>query len=241
MSLLRELTEPFFQYVCRLNRVARAGGKSIDRETVRSDLLTVMDEMKQTASQRPEVAEQYAKVRMPLVFFADFMIKEGPLPFAREWRELAKDEGEHAGDEKFFDLLEETLEEQGRAADERLLIFYECLGLGFTGYYTGQPEQVRTFMRQLSARVRSFIDLDDTVQVTPEAYENVDTSDLVEPPGKKMVGIGIVLLGLTIVTFAANIAFYIVASGDLKDAVNNVVERLEGDGDSGDDGEREDG
>jgi cytochrome bd-type quinol oxidase subunit 1 len=41
-----------------------------------------------------------------------------------------------AGDEKFFDLLEETLNDSSEDASERLAVYYTCLGLGFMGMYT---------------------------------------------------------------------------------------------------------
>lgn len=222
MSLLLELCEPFFQFICRLNRSARKGA-DIDAGAVEADLKAILKEMEQTASSRPEVLSQFEKIRMPLIFFADYMIKESNLPFAYDWQELGKAEGEHAGDEKFFDLLEDTLAEDSELASERLLVFYQCLGLGFTGFYAGQPDYLRRTMKQISGRIRKHIDLSDASLVCPEAYENVDQSDLIEPPAKKMVGTGLVVFGLIIVLFVTFIVLFITSQAELGQALDQII------------------
>jgi len=222
MSLLLELTEPFFQFICRLNRSSRKGAE-IDAPSVRADLLEILKEMEQTASTRHEVLAQYEKVRMPLIFFADYMIKESSLPFADEWNELGKEEGEHAGDEKFYDLLEETLSDESESATERLLVFYQCLGLGFTGFYAGQPDYLRRLMKQISGRIRKYVDLSDSTLVCPEAYENVDLSDLVEPPARRMVGTGLLVAGLCVVVFVTFIVLFITSQAELGGALDAIV------------------
>lgn len=222
MSLL-VVCEPIFQYVCRLNRSARKGGQ-IDPVSVRNSILTIMEEAEKTAGTDPDLMAQYEKVKMPLLFFIDYMIKESALPFADSWDEIAREYGEHAGDEKFYDLLDETLEENNPAANERLSVFYTCLGLGFTGFYTGQPEYLRRKMTEISGRIRQMMDIDETIPLCPEAYEHVDTSDLIEPPAKKLVGIGILMVGMIIVVFIVNITMFLDSKGELGDSLDSIIE-----------------
>lgn len=222
MSLL-VVCEPIFQYVCRLNRSARKGGQ-IDPVSVRNSILTIMEEAEKTAGTDPDLMAQYEKVKMPLLFFIDYMIKESALPFADSWDEIAREYGEHAGDEKFYDLLDETLEENNPAANERLSVFYTCLGLGFTGFYTGQPEYLRRKMTEISGRIRLMMDIDETIPLCPEAYEHVDTSDLIEPPAKKLVGIGILMVGMIIVVFIVNITMFLDSKGELGDSLDSIIE-----------------
>ncbi len=220
MTLL-EVCEPWFQYICRLSRSARKGGQ-FDAMTVRGDLKSLMEEMKNRAASSGELATQFEKVRLPLIFFADFMIKESDLPFAREWTELAREDGEHAGDEKFFDMLDETLADKSTQASERLAIYYSCIGLGFTGFYTGQPEYLRKTMTEMSSRIRDKIDLSDSSRICPEAYEHVNTADLIQPPGAKLVGIVIGFVGLIIVLFIANIMLFQQSRSDLGNALEAI-------------------
>lgn len=226
---LAELCEPFFQYVCRLNRSARKGA-SIDMTSVRSEILATLEKIEKTAASRPDLTTQFEKVKMPLIFFADYMIKESNLPFARDWREIQRDYNEHAGDEKFFDLLDETLKDRSAAANERLAIFYTCIGLGFQGFYQGQPEFLRKTMTEISGRIRDQMDLDDRARITPEAYENVDTSNLVQPPGAKILGISIALVGLILVLTATSITLFMKSRSELGDALRAVIGHVESPG-----------
>lgn len=223
MTLL-ELCEPLFQYVCRLNRSARKGG-SYEPTRVRAEIDALFEETKAKAAADPNLTAQYDKVLMPLVFLVDFMIKESALPFARQWKEIAYEYNELAGDEKFFDLLDETLADPSQAATERLAIYYTCMGLGFTGWYTGQPEYLRKKQLEISARIRTMMDVDQAQRICPEAYEHVDTSDLIQPPGMKLLGIFLALVGMTIVMFVANFFLFRTTSSDLQEALRRIIRR----------------
>ena len=223
MSLL-VVCEPVFQYVCRLNRSARKGGQ-IDSVSVRNSVLTILEDAEKTAGTDPDLLAQFEKIKMPLLFFIDYMIKESTLSFADSWDEITREYGEHAGDEKFYDLLDETLEENTPAANERLSVFYTCLGLGFTGFYTGQPEYLRRKMTEISGRIRQMMDIDETIPLCPEAYEHVDTSDLIEPPAKKLVGIGILMVGMILVVFAVIITRFVQSKSDLGKSLDSIIKQ----------------
>jgi len=221
MTLL-ELTEPLLQYICRLNRSARKGG-SYEPARVRSEIDALFEEMRAKASADANLTSQYDKVEMPLIFFVDFMVKESSLPFARQWKELAYERNELAGDEKFFDLLDETLADPSQAATGRLAVYYVCMGLGFTGWYTGQPEYLRKKMLEISARIRQMMDVDEASRICPEAYENVDTSDLIQPPGMKLLGIFLALAGMIIVIFVANFLLFRTSASAIQDALGRII------------------
>lgn len=217
MTLL-ELCEPLFQYMCRLNRLARSGS-ALEMDQVRNDIKKIFEAMKAEALNIAALTSQYEKIELPLLFFVDFTIKESKLMFAYDWYELGRERNELAGDEKFFDLLDENLEDTSDAATERLVIFYTCIGLGFTGVYTGQPESIKRLMSKISARISGMIDADEKSFICPEAYENVDTRDFVEPPSTRLVGIGITLIGLIVVW---SIAYFCLLKWTLDDVSNSL-------------------
>lgn len=221
MTLL-ELCEPFFQSICRLNRSARKG-VHFDAASVRADLKAMLADMRQRASTTPGLSEQFDKVELVLMCFADFMIKESRLDFARSWQDLAHERNEMSGDEAFFDALDETLADTSDRASERLAVFYTCIGLGFTGFYTGQPEYLRKKMNEISARIRTMIDKDDSSKICPEAYEHTNSADLIEPPGRSLVGIGVALVGLIVALVALNVFMYRSASSELTDAMQRII------------------
>jgi type VI secretion system protein ImpK len=219
MTLL-DLSEPLFQYICRLNRSARKGG-NYEMTQVQADIKGMLAEGK-SKSVGENLSDQWDKIELPLIFFCDFMIKESALPWAREWKELAFEHQEMAGDEKFFDLLEETLKDKSPAANQRLAVYYTCIGLGFTGWYTGQPEYLRRKMKEIAARLQAGGQIADAVRICSDAYEKVDTRDLIEPPGTKLLGIGIALVGLILVLFVVYAYLYHDSANRLKQALTKV-------------------
>jgi type IV/VI secretion system ImpK/VasF family protein len=219
-ATLLDLCEPLFQYICRLNRSARKGG-NYELAQVQSEVRGFLNEARQKAL-AANLSEAWEKIELVLIFFCDFMIKESALPWAREWKELAFERHEMAGDEKFFDLLEETLKDKSPSANDRLAVFYCCMGLGFTGWYTGQPEYLRRKMKEIAARLQAAGMFHETEKICPDAYDHVDTRDLVEPPGTKLIGIAIALIGLLIVLFFAYAYLYRDSASRLTDALKKI-------------------
>src|SRR5260221_7722883 len=114
MTLL-QLTEPLFQYMCRLNRLARrsaspktgssdtsfialsreaaqtaaplvpARGANLDYAVARSEIKALFEDMMAKASSDVRLSQQARKVELPLIFFVDSMIAESNLSFAAEW------------------------------------------------------------------------------------------------------------------------------------------------------------
>lgn len=218
---LLDLCEPLFQYICRLNRSARKGG-NYELAQVQSEIRAFLADARAKCV-GANLSDQWEKIELVLMFFCDFMIKESPLPWAREWKELAFEKHEMAGDEKFFDLLEETLKDKSPAANDRLAVMYTCLGLGFSGWYTGQPEYLRRKMKEIAARLQAAGLFAETERICPDAYEKVDTRDLVEPPGTKLIGIAIALVGLMIVLFFAYGYLYSDSASKLKEALKKII------------------
>lgn len=223
---LIELCEPLLQYVCRLNRSGRKGA-GLSPAAVRADVKQILSEMRATAQADAALARNYDEVELPLIYFVDAMIEESGLPFARDWaqqRLQTELKGKTGGDEDFFDLLDETLKDQSEAANERLSVFYTCIGLGFTGFYTGNPEFLRRKMQEVSARIRSMMDSDVAARIVPSAYENVDQSDLIRPPGRSVVGFVIALVTVAIVVVVGNTYLYYSTTEQLRTDIQSVVE-----------------
>lgn len=225
MTLL-ELTEPFFQYVCMLNRIARnPGGEDLTMEALRPAILTIFEQMRSEAEGDARLASQYKRMELPLIFFVDSMIAESKLTMAPLWHKnrLAYERNELAGDEKFFDLLDETLNEKGSEADERLEVYYACLGLGFQGWYAGQPEYLRKKMLDISKRIGRVIDPDQRARITPEAYAHTDTRNLVERAGVKIATIAICFAGFCFIVLAVNFSLFKTASRELSTALEEIL------------------
>jgi type VI protein secretion system component VasF len=248
MNLL-ELTEPVFQYVCRLNRLARKSGgtssgdtsiiarapgaptaprlASLDYAVVRSEVKAMFEDLIQKSTSDVRLNAQARKMELPLLFFVDSMISESSLPFAAQWNQnrLAYDRHELAGDEKFFDLLEETMKDSSEDASERLAVYYNCIGLGFTGIYFKQPEYLRKTMLTIAPRIRHLVEADQTAKICPDAYEGIDTRNLVEPPGSKMVFVGILFLCFILAVGITYVLLYRAASRSLSTSLDHILKQ----------------
>ena len=245
MNLL-ELTEPIFQYVCRLNRLGRKSGTSsgetsfiakgpggtqvprvasLDYAVVRSEVKAMFEDLIQKSNSDMRLNVQAKKMELPLVFFVDSMISESSLPFAAQWNQnrLAYERNELAGDEKFFDLLEETIKDSGEDASERLAVYYICIGLGFSGIYFRQPEYLRKTMLTIAPRIRHLVEADQTARICPDAYEGIDSRNLVQPPGSKMVLVGILFLCFILAVAITYVFLYRSASDSLSTSLDHIL------------------
>lgn len=217
---LLDLCEPLFLYICRLNRSTRLPGRAhLYISQVRSEVQAILNGMERTAAAHDR-AESFGHIRQPLLFFVDDIIATSHLPFATDWHRLAVEEGEPAGNEKFFDLLDIALENPGPDVDDRLAIYFVCLGLGFQGKYHGDRAQLDAYMARITARIGDRMDLDEQAKVCPEAYHYTDRRPLAEPITGTLFGIGIVAVILIAMALAISGAMYFLRTDSLKRDLN---------------------
>ncbi|MDR3173947.1 MAG: DotU family type IV/VI secretion system protein [Treponema sp.] len=141
---LERICNPVFLCVCKYWQLSGITNY-IEKEKFLRDIKQCLGDAKKNAERDPRLAREYAWIEKPLVFFIDYMVKEGRFPFRQEWMELSRNYNELSGDEKFFDLLSETLdypEFQNSAA-----LFYIMLGLGFDGAYRFNRNYIEECMR----------------------------------------------------------------------------------------------
>jgi len=226
MKLL-ELYEDIFQYVCRLNRMGKAQVHP-EYARVRADIKELLDQVMRSAATDVRLLNQVKELELPLVFFLDNLIVTSRLKFVQQWAEnrLAKERNELAGDERFFDMLERDLGSTSDEAAERLAVYYICLGLGFTGMYQSQPEQIRRYMEQIFPRVRQWIDSDSRTKISDEAYRFTDTRVLTEPPSNKIILVAIVFVFLSLSVLVVYYSLYARAVSELSRSVDIIL--LEG-------------
>jgi len=219
-----ELCEPIFIKVCVLNRLGRKQGDLLSYEQLRSEIEQLLAGVRNSAEADPALRVHWQKLELPMIFFVDSMIAESGLAAASTWNRnrLAYDRKELAGDEKFFDLLDETLNDPSDEASQRLVVFYTCIGLGFTGWYTGQTEYLRGKMLDISQRIRSAMETDKTVRICPETYLNVDTRDLVQPPASRLGGVAIVFAGLFLIVVTVEAYLFHAASLSLINSLTAI-------------------
>ena len=224
MKLL-ELYENLFQYICRLNRVAKTHAQP-EFSRVRSEIKELLSEASRNASSDVRLLNQVQRVELSLIFFVDNLICTSRLKLASQWAEnrLAQERNELAGDERFFDFLDQDLKDTSDDAVERLAVYYACLGLGFTGMYQGQNDHIRRYMEQIFSRIRQWIDNDPRTKICEEAYKFTDTRVLTEPPSNKIILVALIFGFLSLSVMIVYYALYAKAVGRLSDSVDTIVE-----------------
>jgi type VI secretion system protein ImpK len=233
MNLL-DICEPLFLYVCVLNRIGKLKdqAQSYEFETVRSAIERILAEMPLKAAADMRLQEQIRKIELPLIFFVDSVISDSQLPFAMRWNteRLAAKRNEYAGDEKFFQLLEETLQEEAfkdksAEASERLAVFYVCLGLGFRGVHADNPKRLRQYMDDIARHLSAQIDRNWNEEIIKEHF--ADTTNLVVPPSRKMVLVGILFLCFTLATLFTYVGMFRDGSHSLSTSITSILQRGE--------------
>jgi type VI protein secretion system component VasF len=227
---LVEICEPLLQYVCRLNRLGRKGGRA-DFGVVRSEIKAIFAEMRAKADATPGMVGPYNEIELVLMFFVDSMILNSKL--GSSWKPLSAERGELGFEEKFWDLLEDALKDPSDGATQRLAVFYVCIGLGFTGLYTGQNDVIKRKMLEISARLRGQIDADQAARICPDAYESVDTRNLTQPPNRSLTGLIIAGLALTVVLLIAYVQMFRHAASQLSGSLTKIQESHSNEGKAG--------
>jgi type IV/VI secretion system ImpK/VasF family protein len=224
MKLL-ELYEELFQYICRLSRVSKTTAHP-EYARVRVEVKDLLDKIQRNAASEVALLNQAKQLELPIVFFIDFIISTSRLKFAMQWAEtrLANERNELAGDERFFDFLEQDLKDTSEAAAERLAVYYVCLGLGFGGMYQNQPDQIRRYMDQIFPRVRQWMDSDPRSKISEEAYQFTDTRILTEPPSNKIILVAMVFIFLSLSVLTIYYALYGRGVSELNSKVSVILD-----------------
>jgi type VI protein secretion system component VasF len=124
---------------------------------------------REAALRNQKLEWEFSRIERPLVFFIDYIVKEGPFQFKDEWRELGRNYNELSGDEKFFDVFAESINDPECA--NPVMLFYLMLGLGFDGIYRSDPMYIKNCMKQINDRYPINFD----IHSDPIVVENFET------------------------------------------------------------------
>ena len=156
ISELEKLCNPVFQCLCNYWHLSCVSN-TVDRGKFLQDITRLLEEARIKARQDTQLQREFAWIEKPLVFFIDYIVKEGRFSFREEWWELSRNYNELSGDEKFFDLLTETLDHPDFA--NSFTLFYIMLGLGFDGIHRYNQTHIQQCMRLCMERAVTDYDI----------------------------------------------------------------------------------
>lgn len=210
MKNLEQLCRPLLRCICDYRQYSDAGNIP-DKELFSRRINMLLSEAKEEAAKSPTLEKEFSRIERPLIFFVDYMVKEGNFPFSREWRELARNYNELSGDEKFFDMLSEALDDPD--SGKALEVFYAMLGLGFDGIYRNNPEYIERRMKVCASRFsQDKFDISSEV-ITPVSTAALQTEGVKKNNPFKTVKCALVLCAVfAVVAFAVNMSAFLNAT-----------------------------
>jgi type VI protein secretion system component VasF len=142
-SELEKICNPLLLAVCNYWQLACMDSQ-VALEPFREKIISLLEETKQVAALDEALAKEFSVIEKPLVFFIDYMVREGRFSFRNDWHVLGRSYNELSGDEKFFELLEETLNYPDTKNSTDL--FFIMLGLGFDGIHRENQAYIQRCM-----------------------------------------------------------------------------------------------
>jgi type VI protein secretion system component VasF len=155
LSELEKICNPVLVCICNYWQYIHMGSHPA-KEKFQGDIEFLLADARAKAAKIPSLSREYQKIEHSLVFFIDYMVKEGNFPFSGDWQVLARRYNELSGDEKFFDLMEEALKEDSPDAAS---LYYLMLGLGFEGIYRGNPEYLEEALKRCGEKFPEILDI----------------------------------------------------------------------------------
>ncbi len=147
---IENILNPIFKKICEYYSFKKSGFE-VPRDFILTELRNDLNEISHKCAAYPILQQQYSQIEKPLIFFIDYSIKEGGFSFSDNYQEIARTFNEFSGDEKFFDLLSDSLKRSDDEAVQKL--FYIMLGLGFDGSYKRNKADVLDIMKKCSEKM----------------------------------------------------------------------------------------
>ena len=214
------LLQPLLSKLCEFYAFKQVG-QEVPYELLYGELKSELNALSLRCSASPLLQQRYVQVEQVVIFFIDYTVKEGQFSYSAQYEEMARAFHEFSGDEKFFDLLEETLK-QGTDL-EMLRLFYLLLGLGFDGIFKRERPYVHELMHQIKERLPPTF----AVQSQELCPEDKDEAELQKHPKwyqfnlKKMV---FLLIAITILAWAFNFSAFYHAVSPFLEAVDTAAQ-----------------
>ncbi len=153
---MEDLCRPVIIYICNL-WIFKNKGYEPKEEDIVNEINIMLSKIKEKCSSDPLLNKEFLTIEKSLIFFIDYVIKEGNFTFSKSWKNLSKKYGELSGDDKFFDILQSILLDP--TAEERIEVLYLLMGLGFDGSYKGNPSNIENLMRTCVSKMQSSINI----------------------------------------------------------------------------------
>lgn len=223
---LYSLFHPLVVYVVSC-RVEAGAGQGVGHEVFYSHVMRELELIRKNGRAVPELEEGMEEACAYAAFYIDYMVHEGPFPFARDWQDLGRTlHHELAGDEKFFDYLRGYLEDDSALATDHLRLMHAMMNSGFSGSLRRRPVQLESLLRQVADRLGySAAETASTrlLQSAPPSY----SKPLHPRPKLPAIVMLLCMVGLLVLAFFFYLNRYRVATDELRMTLQQTQEQIE--------------
>ncbi len=224
MISLLEACEPIFQYISFLNRTSKVN-QNFSLKKVYANVQEIFIKIKKELNTDEKLWRQFSRIELPLLFFVDDMIVHSNLSLAEEWdyNRISFSKNELVGDQKFFLILDEILNEFTIDSDECLKCFYTCLGLGFVGIYKDDPVTLDMYMRKILRRIPSLKNSELTANISNGPLNKIDDRNLIKLvwiTGKK---VWVLLVLMLIIWVGCNFLSFFLVTYNMNHYLSTII------------------
>ncbi|MBQ8477765.1 MAG: DotU family type IV/VI secretion system protein [Succinivibrio sp.] len=223
-SELHELVNPLLTKICHFY-VFKKSGVEVKYDDFLSEIRTQFSIIRKKIERNELLKKEYLQIEKPLVFFIDYFIEDTNFSFSREYEPMARMYNELSGDDKFFDLLEECLEDP--SADKTVLeMFYLMLGLGFDGALKREPKEVISKMFLCSEKLGQYVNPKEEY-ICPDLQPELKTQEVSETSTSKIEfikrNIVVTLACIALFCFLLNLITIFKNTSDFTDIVEQTM------------------
>lgn len=222
---LYSLFHPLVVYMVSA-RVDAAAGNSMENGVLYSHVMRELEMIRKNGSVLPELAPGLDTACAYTAFYIDYMVHEGPFPFAGQWNDLGRNlHNELAGDEKFFDYLQGFMEDDSPLATDHLRLMHAMIASGFAGAYRRRSVELESLLRRLAARLAMPAEPEAVAGLMDAAAPELAAGHRQHPA---RVGLRVLLAcsGLMLAAVACYLYTYHEATDRLRDMLGSTREQI---------------
>lgn len=196
---LQDATASFFLFLATFRRNTKT--TKMDLNELRASLNRELERVQGACARDNDLAPIWERVRYALITTADQVILTSPWAHRTSWSmqlQEAQVYNTREGGQRFFQLVDQVLNDTGKDGPLLARILFHCMGLGFQGELRNDRPELQRLRQRLFEKAQ--LPSQASGRLTPDAYDrNSDKSTLKLPT----VGIfRLILVGLAAVAFA---------------------------------------
>lgn len=223
---LQDACAPLFLFLATFRRNAKTSQKDV--AGLRSDLEGELAKVQEACTKDQDLAPLWERVRYGLVTTADQVILSSPWANRAGWSmqlQEAEVYGTREGGKRFFQLVQQALDDATKDGPLLAHILFHCMGLGFQGELRNDRAELQRIRQQLFEKAQ--LPSQMTEKLTPDSYERNSAKSALKLP---TVGIyRLVVVGIAAIVFAllAGGTATSVADGDLLTDIQKVSDQID--------------